>query len=235
MRRIFVALLICIIGLMLVAQSDASPYPDTEVNLLAAVTGETQANANYNAFATAAENEGRKEIAAIWRAIAEAELKHANDEFAILVSYDATVVRPTPTAVLTGTTAANLQAAINGETYEYTIMYPAFVASADAESETSARRIFNLARQAEQVHAGIYADLLANINNFDKAKYENIYRCPICGNIILTNATTCPICGVQASNLVEYKIVDNSGSGSGCNFGFAILALGIIPFLIKRK
>ena len=216
--------------------SSGATYPDTEVNLMAAVTGESGANATYLAFATVADAEGRTEIAAIFRAIAAAEMKHANDEWAILATYDPTVVRPTPAAGSTGTTAQNLQAAVNGETYEFTIMYPDFIVSADAEGETAGRAIFDLARQAEAVHAGIYADLLANINNFDKVKYEKIYRCPVCGNIILTTATTCPICGVPASNLVEYQIyTGGSGGGGGCNIGFAILPMGFIPFFIRRK
>jgi rubrerythrin len=211
-----------------------SPSPETVKNLLAAVTGETQANANYNAFADVAEKEGHKEIAKIFRAIAAAELKHADDEFAILKDLDSTAVRPTPGPVTTGTTKQNLQTAINGETYEYTVMYPGFIAAAELENETAARRIFNLAKQAEEVHAGIYADLLKNFNKFNKTKYESIYRCPVCGNIILTDPSDCPICGVKAENLVAYEIVEK-GNGGGCNIGFAILALGFLPFVVRRR
>lgn len=233
-KLLFVSLLgFMILGTVVIAQSYASPFPETEKNLLAAVTGETQANANYLAFAKVADKEHHKEIARIFRAISDAELKHALDEFEILKVLNPAAVKPTPGAVSTGTTKQNLQAAVNGETYEYTVMYPDFVAAAEAESATDARRIFNYARRAEEVHAGIYADLLKNINNFDKIKYAKVYRCQICGNIILTTAVNCPFCGEKAENLVEYEIVQDDGFG--CNFGFSLFAFLFIPLLLYFK
>jgi Synergist-CTERM protein sorting domain-containing protein len=236
MRRLLVVLLVCIIGLLPVAQSDAALFPDTQTNLLAAVTGETGANAHYNAFANVAETEGYKELAIIFRAIGEAEKKHADDEFEVLVSYDNTAVRPVAGPVTTGTTAQNLQTAITGETHEFTIMYPGFIDSADAELEADGRRIFNWASKAEAVHAGLYQELLTNLNSFDRVKFAKIYRCPVCGNIETTLPANCPICGRPASVFVEYNIVTKGGgSGGGCNAGYAILPLLIVPFFIRRK
>jgi rubrerythrin len=233
MKKVVVVLLINIMRFGLASAVQSAPYPETEKNLMAAVTGETQANANYLAFADVADREGYSEIAKIFRAIAAAELKHAEDEFSILQGLDSSVVKPTPNAPTTGTTRENLQAAIDGETEEYAVMYPEFLAVAISEDMTAARRIFNLAMQAEGKHAIIYADLLKNINNFDWKKYGTIYRCPVCGDI-LTTSSDCPICGAKAGNLVEYKIAEK-GDGGGCNTGFVIIALAALPFALRRS
>ncbi|MCL2153220.1 MAG: rubrerythrin family protein, partial [Oscillospiraceae bacterium] len=161
----------------------------TYTNLYAAVQGETNATATYKAFAAKAEADGYPVIARLFLATADAEAKHAEDEWAVLVSMGATA-RPTADTPTVGTTAENLQAAFDGETYEYTEMYPGFVATAVAEGMNenpyNARRIFNLASQAEAVHAGNYADVLANLGDlaYINTKYAVVYRCPVCGEIV---------------------------------------------------
>lgn len=184
-------------------------YPKTFKSLMAAVAFEVQANANYLAFADAADKDGHREIAAIFRAIAAAELKHANDEFAIAQSLISSAVKPkAEKAALAGSTAANLQAAIAGETEEYTKIYPGFVKIAQAERMRTALGIFTIAKLAEEVHAGIYADLLKHIDKFDREKYAKVYRCPVCGNIVPTvRPMACPICGDEGEDLIEYTIV----------------------------
>ena len=234
MKKVFVLFFVCIMILGLTTIAQSAPYPETQKNLMAAVTGETQANANYLAFADVADKEGHNGLAAIFRAIAAAELKHANDEFEILKGLDNSVVKPTPTKAITGTTKENLKAAIEGETEEYTIMYPAFIAVAQEEGMAAALRIFRFAARAEEVHAGIFTDLLNNFDNFDKVKYAHVYRCETCGNIILTNPSNCPICGVRAENLIEYEIVKDEDRW-GCNSGFVIAALGVLPFVVRRR
>ena len=185
----------------------AASYPETLKSLMYAVAGETEANAKYRAFADVAEKEGHKEIAAIFRVIAEAESQHAEHEFTIAQNLNK-VEKPKAGKVMAGTTKENLQAAINGETEEYTKMYPEFINIAEKEGMVDARLIFILAKLAEEVHAGIYTDLLKNINTFDKEKYAQIYRCPECGNIVLkTLPKYCPICAEPGKDLKYYKIV----------------------------
>jgi len=185
----------------------AASYPETLKSLMYAVAGEVGANAKYRAFADVADKEGHKEIAAIFRAIAEAELQHAKHEFEIAQKIGK-VAMPKADKVTAGTTKENLQAAVDGEMEEYTKMYPEFVNIAEKEHMVEARLIFILAKLAEEVHAGIYADLLKNIDTFDKEKYAQIYRCPECGNIILkTLPKYCPICAEPGEALIKYKIV----------------------------
>ena len=82
----------------------------TEENLKEAFAGESQANRKYLAFAKKAEKEGFSNVAKLFRTAAEAETVHAMAHLNALGSVKST--------------AENLQAAIDGETYESTEMYP---------------------------------------------------------------------------------------------------------------
>jgi len=177
---------------------------ETYSNLYASVQGETNASAAYTAFAAKALEEGYPVIARLFLATADAEAKHAEDEWAILQGMGATV-RPVAETPTVGTTAENLQVAFDGETYEYTEMYPGFVATAEAEDMTDAKRIFNLAMRAEQVHAGNFEDVLANLDNADylNEKYNVVFRCPVCGEVVTERPGRCPICGQPSDNFVS--------------------------------
>jgi rubrerythrin len=84
--------------------------PNTESNLKQAFAGESQANRKYLAFARKAEQEGFINVARLFRAAAEAETIHAMGHLNALKGVKST--------------ADNLRAAVAGETYEYTQMYP---------------------------------------------------------------------------------------------------------------
>ena len=91
----------------------------TTENLQAAFAGESQANRKYLAFAKKAETDGFPQVAKLFRAAAEAETVHAHAHLRVLKGVQGT--------------AANLQAAIEGEAYEFQKMYPQFVAEAEKE------------------------------------------------------------------------------------------------------
>ena len=158
----------------------------TKDNLAAAFAGESQANRKYLMFAEQAEKDGYKGAAKLFRAAAEAEQIHAFAEFRANGGV--------------GTTAENLQAAINGETYEFTEMYPPMIKEAEAEGNKTAARVFHLANEAEKVHAQLYKEALADIEG--DADY---YLCPFCG-YIHKGATeeACPICGAKASSFKKF-------------------------------
>ena len=82
----------------------------TTDNLKDAFAGESQANQKYKAFAKKAEKEGFANIAKLFRTTAEAERIHAEGHLKALD--------------MIASTADNLQAAIDGETYEFEEMYP---------------------------------------------------------------------------------------------------------------
>ena len=92
----------------------------TKDNLADAFAGESQANRKYLAFAQKAEQEGFPQVAKLFRAAAAAQTVHAHAHLRALGGIKAT--------------GDNLQAAIDGETFEYTEMYPPMLKQAEAET-----------------------------------------------------------------------------------------------------
>jgi hypothetical protein len=87
----------------------------THENLTAAVAGESQANRRYLYFAKQADIEGYPDVGGLFRDTAEAETGHAHGHLDFLKSAgDPATDKPI------GSTDKNLQAAVAGETYEYT-------------------------------------------------------------------------------------------------------------------
>jgi rubrerythrin len=161
---------------------------DTIKNLEDAFAGESQASQKYTAFAKKADRDGFANVARLFRAAAEAERIHAEGHLKALDGI--------------GTTAENLQAAINGETYEYKEMYPPMHQQAMKE-EHKAKRMFGYAKEAEEVHAKLYAMALEAVNQ-GKDLEVDFYLCPICGYIEFGKPTeACPICGTKPEKFVQ--------------------------------
>ena len=161
----------------------------TKENLLEAFAGESQANQKYRAFAKKAEREGFPNIAKLFNTAAEAERVHAEGH---LNSLDGI-----------GSTVENLKAAIAGETYEFTEMYPPMLAQAEAENH-KAKRMFGYAVKAEQVHAKLYQMALEAAANGKDLEVTEIYYCPVCGHIEFgMPKENCPICGALPSKFVK--------------------------------
>ncbi|MDP3147876.1 MAG: rubrerythrin family protein [Ignavibacteria bacterium] len=161
----------------------------TKENLLEAFAGESQANQKYRAFAKKAEREGFPNIAKLFNTAAEAERVHAEGH---LNSLDGI-----------GSTVENLKAAIAGETYEFTEMYPPMLAQAEAENH-KAKRMFGYAVKAEQVHAKLYQMALEAAANGKDLEVTDIYYCPVCGHIEFgMPKENCPICGALPSKFVK--------------------------------
>ncbi|SDF84362.1 rubrerythrin family protein [Sporolituus thermophilus] len=162
---------------------------NTEKNLATAFAGESQANRKYLAFAKQAELEGYPQVAKLFRATAEAETIHALAHLKAMGGIKST--------------AENLKAAIAGETYEFSEMYPPFIQEAEAENNTTALRSFKFANEAEKVHAELYQKYL---DNLEKKEVVDLYLCTVCGHINEGEAPEkCPICGAKAQ---AYKKVD---------------------------
>lgn len=161
----------------------------TKENLKESFAGESQANQKYRVFAKKAEKEGFKNIALLFRTTAEAERIHAEGYLDALEGI--------------GSTVENLKAAIAGETYEFTEMYPPMHEQAIAEDH-KAKRIFNYALSAEKVHADLYKLALEAAGQGKDLDVSEIYLCPVCGHIEFGKPTDkCPICGAPASKYVK--------------------------------
>jgi len=131
----------------------------TETNLKEAFAGESQANRRYLWFAKRADIEGYPDIAGLFRDVAEGETGHAHGHLEFLAETgDPATGKPI------GDTDVNLAAAVAGETYEYTEMYPGFAKTARDEGfEEIAQWLETLAR-AEKSHAGRFGEGLKSIS-----------------------------------------------------------------------
>ena len=121
----------------------------THENLKEAFAGESQANRRYLYFAKQADVEGRPDIAGLFRDTAEGETGHAHGH----LDYLKRVGDPT-TGEPIGDSVKNLKAAISGETYEYTQMYPGFARTARDEGFEEIAEWFETLARAERSHAG---------------------------------------------------------------------------------
>ncbi len=161
----------------------------TQGNLKEAFAGESQANQKYRAFARKAEQEGFPNVARLFRTTAEAERIHAEGQLKALGGI--------------GSTAENLQVAIDGETYEYTEMYPPMLKQAEAEAH-KAKRIFAYAVKAEEVHARLYKLALEAVRRGEDLAEAEFYLCPVCGHIEFGSPPeSCPICGAKAAKFIQ--------------------------------
>src|ERR1700735_2292445 len=121
----------------------------TEDNLKAAFAGESQAGRRYLLFAQKADGEGYNDVSAVFRSTAEGETGHAHGHLEYLEE-----VGDPATGKPIGPTGDNLQAAIAGETHEYTDMYPGMARAARQEGFDEIADWFETLAKAEKSHAG---------------------------------------------------------------------------------
>jgi rubrerythrin len=147
--------------------------------------GESQANQKYRAFAKKAEQEGFPNIARLFRATAEAERIHAEGHLRALAGI--------------ASTSENLRSAIDGETHEYTTMYPPMLENAQAEGHR-AKLMFGYAVKVEAIHAELYKRALEAVEKGKDLTEPRFYLCPVCGHIEFgAPPEVCPICGTAGT------------------------------------
>ena len=132
----------------------------TEENLKAAFAGESQANRRYLYFAQKADVEGYNDVSAVFRSTAEGETGHAHGHLEYLES-----VGDPATGEPIGTTDLNLKAAIAGETYEYTDMYPGMAKSAREEGFDEIADWYETLAKAERSHANRFKKALDSLDS----------------------------------------------------------------------
>jgi rubrerythrin len=131
----------------------------THENLKEAFAGESQANRRYLWFAQKADVEGYPDVAALFRSVAEGETGHAFGHFDFLRE-----VGDPATGEPVGQTEDNLRAAIAGETYEYSEMYPGFAKTARDEGFAEVAEWLETLARAEKSHAGRFAEGLESLS-----------------------------------------------------------------------
>ena len=127
----------------------------THAHLKEAFAGESQANRRYLYFAKQADIEGHPDVGGLFRDTAEAETGHAHGH----LDYLRRVGDPATDKPI-GTTDKNLGAAVHGQTYEYTEMYPGMARSARDEKFDSIAEWFETLAKAERSHAGRFQKAL---------------------------------------------------------------------------
>ena len=169
----------------------------TEKNLLAAFSGESQARNKYTYFASKAKKDGFEQIAALFLQTADNEKEHAKLWFKELDGI--------------GSTEDNLKAAADGENYEWTDMYNDFAETAEKEGFKELAVKFRKVAEIEKHHEERYRALLKNVETkavFEKSEVK-VWECRNCGHIVVGTAApeACPVCAhpksffeVQAQN-----------------------------------
>ena len=156
----------------------------TEKNLMAAFSGESEARNKYTYFASKAKKEGYEQIAALFLKTAENEKEHAKLWFKELNGI--------------GDTAENLLSAARGENYEWTDMYDGFAKTADEEGFHELAERFRLVAAVEKHHEERYRALLRNVETaqvFARSSVK-VWECRNCGHILVGEAApeVCPTC-----------------------------------------
>ncbi|MFQ5897901.1 MAG: rubrerythrin family protein [Candidatus Methylomirabilia bacterium] len=137
----------------------------SEKNLKEAFAGESQANRRYMYFARQADIEGFPDMAGLFKDTADAETGHAFGHLDFLKEVGDPV-----TGVPIGKTEANLKSAVEGETYEYTQMYPGMAKTAREEGFAELAEWFETLAKAEKSHAGRFNKGLSQIAGKEPAE-----------------------------------------------------------------
>lgn len=156
----------------------------TEKNLEEAFAGESMARNKYTYFADVARKEGYEQIAALFEETAFNEKEHAQLWFQELGGI--------------GDTAHNLEAAADGENYEWTDMYDGFAKTAEEEGFPALAARFRAVAEIEKRHEERYRALLKNVETakvFERSEVK-VWECRRCGHIVVgTKAPeVCPVC-----------------------------------------
>ena len=158
----------------------------TEQNLMSAFAGESQARNKYTYFASKAKKDGYEQIAAIFEETANQEKEHAKMWFKELNGGEIP------------STEENLQAALEGENYEWTDMYSEFARIAEEEGFDLIAKKFRGVAAIEKMHEERYRKLLKNIQ--DEVVFSRdgdvIWQCRNCGHIVIGKKAplVCPVC-----------------------------------------
>jgi len=156
----------------------------TKDNLKAALAGESQAHIKYLAYSAQAAKDGKPNIARLFHAIAYAEQVHAMNHLKELGGI--------------GDTVSNLQAAIDGESFEVDEMYAAYLEIAELQDEKGAKRSMRYAVEAEKIHVDMYGDAKTAAEAGEDMDIGEVYICPVCGfTHIGEPPDRCPVCNAK--------------------------------------
>lgn len=177
----------------------------TQDNLRSAFGGESQAHMRYMIWADVARKEGFPNVERLFNCTAYAEQVHANLHFKALRDVHGDFPVTSMAGFGIADTAENLQKGIDGEVFEYTQMYPAYITVAEMQGEEEAVKAMRYAVEAEKVHAERYKEAKEAVEAGKDLDADDILVCPICGYITFdATEEVCPICGAKAKTFIPY-------------------------------
>ena len=154
--------------------------PMTELNLISAFSGESQAHMRYLIFAKRAADSGFMNISRLFTAVSHAERIHAGNHYRNIMTKGS---QTTVGGSLFGSrsTVEDLQHGIDGENHEVYEMYPSYIAVAKDQKEYGAEVTFRYAWEAEKTHAGLYTRAKEAAEQKKDAEFGKIGVCEVCG------------------------------------------------------
>src|SRR5690625_192137 len=177
----------------------------TQDNLRSAFGGESMASMRYRSWGDTAKKEGFPTVSRLFYCTADAEEIHATLHFKAMKDIGGDFPVTSMAGFGLTSTSENLQGAIDGETFEYTQMYPAYIAVAEMQGEDSAVRAMKYATEAEKVHAELFTKAKNAVDEGKDLEAEVMLLCPVCGFISLTGEEDrCPLCNAKKEIFKSY-------------------------------
>lgn len=169
----------------------------TEINLMTAFAGESQARNRYVYASSKARKDGYRQIAEIFEETANQEREHAKRLFKLMQGGEVEVTATFPAGPI-GDTVQNLRNAAAGENHEWSDMYPGFAATARKEGFDTIAKVFEAIAIAEKQHEKRYLALAENLDagNVFVKDAPVVWRCINCGYIAESAEAphVCPAC-----------------------------------------
>ena len=165
----------------------------TKEFLKAAFAGESQAHMKYTIFAEEAKKKGLKNLSNLFKAIAYAEYVHAKNHLKALGGI--------------GDVVDNIQAGIDGESFEIEEMYPVYNNTAKFQGEKEAVRTTHYALEAEKIHQKMYIKAKELVEKGKDYAAEKVFICPVCGYTHEGGGLPdkCPVCGAPKEKFVGFS------------------------------
>ncbi|MDR2947098.1 MAG: rubrerythrin family protein [Candidatus Adiutrix sp.] len=158
----------------------------TEINVVTAFAGESQARNRYTFAASIAKKAGYVKIAQVLEETADQEKEHAKRLFKFLDNpQEVQITASYPAFGLSGDIAAHLAHAAAGEHHEWTEMYPGFAKVAREEGFGELAAVMENIAVAEKYHEARFNEYLQEIKNgsYFKSDGPTVWRCLNCGYI----------------------------------------------------
>jgi rubrerythrin len=178
----------------------------TAENLRSAFGGESQAYQRYQVWGDKAKEHGYPKVALLFKAISYAEQVHASNHFEAHDNIEGDFLVASGAGFGIGTTAENLQGAIDGENFEIEQMYPSYKVVAQNQKEQDAITSFYYALEAEKIHSKLFSEAKEAVENDEDYDIDTVHICEVCGHTATDGAPDeCPVCGASKEQYNDFE------------------------------